>query len=771
MRNLVKCFFIPFIILFCLLDTPLLSYQRGMKIVAKDPETGEELNLYDDSWAIVIGINKYEFVTHLDYAVSDAISFKKLLIEKFGFSENHIEFLTDEKATVQGIKKAFQNITKKSEENDRVIVFYAGHGETEKLPTGGEMGYLIPVDGKIDELYLTCLPMQEIKTLSQMLPAKHVLFLVDACYGGLAAVQRRSLDRQTKGFLKKITKARARQILTAGSKEEQVIEKPEWGHSAFTYKLLDGLERELADLDDDGFITASELGIYIKSSVSKISDNYQTPQLKSLSGDEGEFVFLLKKDIIISETQTPEFQPKTFEGFGDFYITSEPSGAKVWIDEKEISGITPLLAETITSGYHKIKVEKGDYTAESFAQLNVDEMKKINLMLELGSGMIKVITTPFEAIISLDRTFEGKSPITLKDIKAGWHEITIKKDGYSTIIKQIKVESNKTEEVRVNLPELAMLSINSEPTGASVLIDRKASGKTPFSKKLDSGNYEVKLEKQECFDNDFSIELAPGDKKDFQISLRTCMGIFSIISKPSNAEVLINGIKKGLTPFDIRLKEGNYNITLRKQDHYKKELTEELNAEEEKKINIDLERHKGNLDIKSNPSLAEVFVDGKTIGHTPLKASDLTTGTHKLEIRKKAYFPQEQSVKVKVDALKSLNFDLISHASINLKLRRLNTTKYLWLCGSIISGAVGGYFKYSAEKHYDEYKTATTQATDLHKKIEMEDKIYSLAFGISAVCLIPTLLNHFKQSALKKKFDLSVVPKDGGISITMKIKW
>ena len=330
MRNLVKYLFLTFIVIFCLLYTPLLSDQRGMKIVAKDPETGEELNLYDDSWAIVIGINKYEFVTHLDYAVSDAKSIKKLLIEKFGFSEDHIEFLTDEKATVQGIKQAFQNITKKSKENNRVIVFYAGHGETKTLPTGGEMGFLIPVDGKIGELYLTCLPMQEIKTLSQMLPAKHVLFLVDACYGGLAAVSRRSLDRVTKGFLKKITKARARQILTAGSKDEQVIEKPEWGHSAFTYKLLDGLERELADLDDDGFITASELGIYIKSSVSKISDNYQTPQLKSLSGDEGEFVFLLKKDIIISETQIPEFQPKTFEGFGGEKIQSGGWGGDHW---------------------------------------------------------------------------------------------------------------------------------------------------------------------------------------------------------------------------------------------------------------------------------------------------------------------------------------------------------------------------------------------------------------------------------------------------------
>ena len=53
----------------------------------------------------------------------------------------------------------------------------------------------------------------------------------------------------------------------------------------------------------------------------------------------------------------------------------------------------------------------------------------------------------------------------------------------------------------------------------------------------------------------------------------------------------------------------------------------------------------------------------------------------------------------------------------------------------------------------------------------MEEKIYTIAFWISEVCLIPTIVYHFKQSALKKKFDLSVVPKADGVSITMGVKW
>ena len=41
------------------------------------------------------------------------------------------------------------------------------------------------------------------------------------------------------------------------------------------------------------FITSTEIASYIKTSVAKVSDNRQMPQLKSLSSDsEADFVFL-----------------------------------------------------------------------------------------------------------------------------------------------------------------------------------------------------------------------------------------------------------------------------------------------------------------------------------------------------------------------------------------------------------------------------------------------------------------------------------------------
>ena len=39
--------------------------------------------IYDNSWALIIGINKYENVQKLDFAADDAIVMKEILIESF----------------------------------------------------------------------------------------------------------------------------------------------------------------------------------------------------------------------------------------------------------------------------------------------------------------------------------------------------------------------------------------------------------------------------------------------------------------------------------------------------------------------------------------------------------------------------------------------------------------------------------------------------------------------------------------------------------------
>ena len=258
-------------------------------------------DIYDSSWALLIGIDEYENMQGLDYAVKDIDSIHGLIMDQFKFPKENITILKNDKATKSNILKEFSNIAKNANSNDRIFIFFAGHGDTKDLPGGGEIGFFIPVDGDQNDLYFSAIQMKELETISLLSDAKHILYLVDACYGGLASVGSRGLNPTgIPNYIEKVTKYKSRQIISAGGRGERVIEKSDWGHSAFTKNLLSGLADWMADSDSDGVITAQELGIYLRKKVSIDSNNQQTPKIRNLSSDEGEFVFIRNSDTSIN---------------------------------------------------------------------------------------------------------------------------------------------------------------------------------------------------------------------------------------------------------------------------------------------------------------------------------------------------------------------------------------------------------------------------------------------------------------------------------------
>jgi uncharacterized caspase-like protein len=271
-------------------------------------------NFYSSSWAVVVGINDYRTWPPLNYAVNDAKSVRSKLLG-LGFESGNIFELYNREATKENILRIVADeLPRKTGLNDRVLFFFAGHGQTEELQGGIKRGFLIPVDGDLDNLYAKSIPMNVVADISQRIPAKHILFLMDACYSGLAFARSSPLSSQTPGYLEKITSARARQIITAGGAGEQVFEQE--GHGLFTKRLLEGFDRG-ADLNSDGLLTALELGNYLRSKVSAESANRQTPVFGTLEG-EGEFVFLMpqrKEGTTAGEprVEAPRVRPRTGE--------------------------------------------------------------------------------------------------------------------------------------------------------------------------------------------------------------------------------------------------------------------------------------------------------------------------------------------------------------------------------------------------------------------------------------------------------------------------
>lgn len=251
----------------------------GSPAAAAAPTAG-----YRESWALVVGIDAYAKWPRLQHAVKDAEAVRDTLIERYGFAKDHVLFFKDGEATRAALLGALNGKLAQAQRDDRILVYFAGHGATRRLSSGRDLGYLIPVDSDPAAFASDALPMTDLQTVAEGLPAKHVLFLMDACYSGLGLTRGAS-----DAFLRENSKRLARQMLTAGGADQAVADDGPGGHSVFTWTLLQGLNGR-ADLNGDGIITATELAAFVAPAVSAISR--QTPAFGSLPGSEGgEFVF------------------------------------------------------------------------------------------------------------------------------------------------------------------------------------------------------------------------------------------------------------------------------------------------------------------------------------------------------------------------------------------------------------------------------------------------------------------------------------------------
>ncbi|MES2071387.1 MAG: polysaccharide deacetylase family protein [Pseudomonadota bacterium] len=312
---------------------------------------------YQNSWAVVIGINDYAKWPKLQYAVQDAKAIRDTLVNRFGFASDKVLSLSNADATRNNImalfhdKLAHANLNK----DDRVFVFFAGHGATRRLSSGRNLGYIIPVDSDPEQLAFDAIPMTDLQNIAESLNAKHVLFVMDACYSGLGLTR----GGGTSNFLRENAKRLGRQMLTAGGADQMVADGGPNGHSIFTWTLMQALSGK-ADLNGDGMITATELAAYIAPAVSSVSQ--QTPAFGSLPGSEGgEFVFELPTETEFLSAQTSQLPADAIA-----MNSKLESGRKAGSGD---SGDSAITIKTLQGGEQKIAAPKPvDASSRQLAQ-------------------------------------------------------------------------------------------------------------------------------------------------------------------------------------------------------------------------------------------------------------------------------------------------------------------------------------------------------------------------------------------------------------------
>ena len=228
-------------------------------------------------YALLIGINEYANrqdtlpIKPLRFAASDARDLATLLIQKGGYPTEDVQLLINGQATRAAIYAALRALRSKVREEDTVLIFFSGHGTVGTAPDGTSHYYLVPSDGRIDDLYQTAIRDEAFEELIGQLPAKKVLVLLDACHSGgvggkVVKGVTNPLVQNTPGRNSFMEAGEGRVILAASRPEQVSIEDDQVRHGVFTHFLLEAFGGK-ADFDRNNTITILEVYQYLSTEV------------------------------------------------------------------------------------------------------------------------------------------------------------------------------------------------------------------------------------------------------------------------------------------------------------------------------------------------------------------------------------------------------------------------------------------------------------------------------------------------------------------------
>ena len=251
--------------------------------------SGEVVAQFKEAYALVIGESDYidtEAWEQLKGVKEDVIAIKRLFEEQ-GFFVEKIE-----NADSNNLKIGITNFLNKygHRPDTRIIVYFAGHGATVDVGDNRKRGYIVPIDApqasNNGDFLQKAIPMEQFKTWAlEYHRSRHILFIFDSCFAG--SVFRSQSSRPP--AIDRLINQRVRQFITAGGADEEVDD-----YSVFRRELEYGLRDGAADLNNDGYVSGTELGLYLYEKVSNHTNGKQNPRvekLRDIDFEKGDFIF------------------------------------------------------------------------------------------------------------------------------------------------------------------------------------------------------------------------------------------------------------------------------------------------------------------------------------------------------------------------------------------------------------------------------------------------------------------------------------------------
>lgn len=291
---------------FAVSGAPAGASKLSLPLRASDSATAPvagSVDLYSASHALVIGNDAYTGAwPRLSNAVEDARLVAEALIAK-GFN---VTFKTNLNA--RDLEEAFEEffLVTGGDPDARLFVWYAGHGYSE----AGE-GYLVPIDApdasEGGRFLLKALSLRRMGEYARGAKALHILSVFDSCFAGTVFNVGRA---KPPAAITRATTRPVRQFLTSGDAGQEVSDD-----GAFRKLFVRAINGDTAaDANKDGFLSASELGLFMTNQITNYTNGRQTPRngkLNDLDLNQGDFIFQLAavpsepKSVKTAPLQTP----------------------------------------------------------------------------------------------------------------------------------------------------------------------------------------------------------------------------------------------------------------------------------------------------------------------------------------------------------------------------------------------------------------------------------------------------------------------------------
>jgi len=290
-------------------------------------------------------------------------------------------------------------------------------------------------------------------------------------------------------------------------------------------------------------------------------------------------------------------------------------------------------------------LRQGDYdvrvTAPGYhplvTKVTVDQRdsQTLELILQPLPGLLSVDSQPPEARLLIDGEPVGVTPLRDLPVAAGEHKLLLEAARYLPMEQDLQISGRQIkQQLQLMLqPAWAEVTVDSLPSGASILVDGEVIGTTPAAVEILQGERQIILQLDTYADWQQALDISPGEAQDLgRISLQPAAGTLQLSSEPSGANVTLDGEFQGQTPLTLHVIPGRkQRLAVFKPGYRRHTGSVELAAAESDSRTVKLRAQLGEVRFQITPANAILRINGRPQGKGSQTLS-LPAVEHRVEI-------------------------------------------------------------------------------------------------------------------------------------------